>query len=403
MRSVKEMKQDPNDVVLVLTVVLDHGQEVIEVRAKDRPSLVALRFCKAHQLDPTTVPTMTRFIQEQLEENQLSPHTASASVDKGKGTDVHDANATEEALKIGSPKKPSNVNSSRSLVDRKPTPSSNRQAKSRTPISKPVSHANSTRPTYAIQQPHTSDNGRTPSSNHGTGEKSALSSMQAISLFKSRRPFRNKSSREIDSRLLNTASLDYSPFTSTLDPPSISRTLSGRSDRSQKLFGSEEVTPHAKHFTSRRKRTPKRSGKIESLRSKLKKTLSEGADRSSSGYSKPTATKPGADTEVNRSSIYQLIFSQLKPTHKGTLTYATITRGNLSDSQAAFLKPMLEKLIITSHEMGFEEFCADIAYLESRKGAPDLMKLFMPKHNPRGSRSKARKHSSNLIETALFK
>lgn len=80
--------------------------------------------------------------------------------------------------------------------------------------------------------------------------------------------------------------------------------------------------------------------------------------------------------EVKEKRHYQAIFETLKPTNKGTLNCATITRCNLTDDQAVYLRPILEKLVTSDLEVGFEEFCQDIAKLQKLKNYPDLSKLF---------------------------
>lgn len=64
------MQEPKGEVVLILTVVLDDGQEVIEVREHDVPSALAEEFCKAQGLDASMVPSMTMFIEQQIKESE---------------------------------------------------------------------------------------------------------------------------------------------------------------------------------------------------------------------------------------------------------------------------------------------------------------------------------------------
>lgn len=67
------MQEVKGDVALVLTVVLDQGQEVIQVREHDDPSALAEEFCRLHRLDASIVPTMTSFIEKHIADNE-APH-----------------------------------------------------------------------------------------------------------------------------------------------------------------------------------------------------------------------------------------------------------------------------------------------------------------------------------------
>jgi hypothetical protein len=64
------MQRARGEVVLVLTVVLKHGQEVVEVREHDCPNKLAHEFCKAKGLDDSVIPSMSSFIEQQLKDSE---------------------------------------------------------------------------------------------------------------------------------------------------------------------------------------------------------------------------------------------------------------------------------------------------------------------------------------------
>jgi hypothetical protein len=63
------MLKERGKIALLLTVVLDEGQEVIEVRDNDHPGKLAEQFCKEKGLDDSTISSMALFIEQQLKEN----------------------------------------------------------------------------------------------------------------------------------------------------------------------------------------------------------------------------------------------------------------------------------------------------------------------------------------------
>jgi hypothetical protein len=70
MSLILKMQRVRGEVVLVLTVVLNHGQEVIEVREHDSPHTLAQEFCKAKGLDDSVIPSMSSFIEQQLKDSE---------------------------------------------------------------------------------------------------------------------------------------------------------------------------------------------------------------------------------------------------------------------------------------------------------------------------------------------
>lgn len=99
-------------------------------------------------------------------------------------------------------------------------------------------------------------------------------------------------------------------------------------------------------------------------------------------HSRPQTVKlTRARTPCNREEPqpnrhFRSIFEHLRPTEKGTLNCATVTRCNLTDEQVVFLRPILEKLVTSDHEMDFEEFCNDFLHLQLAKPSHNLAKLF---------------------------
>jgi hypothetical protein len=147
---------------------------------------------------------------------------------------------------------------------------------------------------------------------------------------------------------------------------------------------------------------PKPSRKeVMSSRSSSAKTITKsrtsGRELPAEQENRPQVSRPASASKVDDSSQLMLksIFKQLKPTRKGTLTYATITRANLTDRQAAFLRPLFEKLVTTEKQIGFEEFCDDLTYLQKAKHVNNLLKLFpKPAHQSGSVRPRSRQSSS---------
>jgi hypothetical protein len=119
-------------------------------------------------------------------------------------------------------------------------------------------------------------------------------------------------------------------------------------------------------------------------------------DQASSTSLKTKAATPKPTNEDRMRQRFRTIFEMLKPTPRGTLNCATVTRCNLTDEQAIFLRPLLEKLVASEHEMGFDEFCTELAHLQKLKNLTDITRLFTRSRNsaPASRLSQSRKQSS---------
>jgi hypothetical protein len=104
------------------------------------------------------------------------------------------------------------------------------------------------------------------------------------------------------------------------------------------------------------------------------------------------------DVPQSTTGHYRAIFKQLKPTSRGTLNCATVTRCNLTDEQAIFLRPVLEKLVTSDLEMEFKEFASDLAYLQKVKGVKDITLVFPRGNTPISSLPRTRNSSNSKLK-----
>jgi hypothetical protein len=111
-----KMHNERGKIALLLTVVLDAGQEVVEVRENDQPDKLAEQFCKEKGLDVSTISSMARFIEQQLKENnepqkpnlprrQIKPVLITRSRDR-LGTKAPDRNDMQRQKSVGQLNKP---------------------------------------------------------------------------------------------------------------------------------------------------------------------------------------------------------------------------------------------------------------------------------------------------------
>jgi hypothetical protein len=389
------------DVVLVLTVVLGHGQEVIEVRAHDRPHQVAVDFCKAKGLDPSTVPAMTQFIEEQLAEHE--PPRASlqgdhlSTLDSGervvKRAEGRQPRLKKQASELLTPR-------SRSKEEAKLASSyRGKQSLIKGSLDKTYSYTKTASRSHRPAEEFEELNSLKPqhTRDHEQG------SMKSISLFKTIKTPGSRSAKGIENDGHVNSSLDMTQLASTMDAPQISRTQTVRSHKSH--LGFDQETPK---LIKPRPTQPSRTPTSVDRGNANKPSTTSFNEAAQATYSRPQTAKsreaPRESEETEQTMILQSIFKQLKPSHKGTLNFATVTRGNLTDDQAAFLRPLLEKLITTELEMDFEEFCVDLAYLQRLKHVKSLLELFpkakLPAKGGVSSRPIRRKQLSSRLISA---
>jgi hypothetical protein len=302
------MQSDKGDLVLILTVVLEHTQQVIEVRERDHPTTLAEEFCRAHGLEASVVPSMTRYIEQQLKANEET-----------KATGLH--------IKL------------KSALGQHAGERLYKKA-----VEKLVKHKSVSQLT---QLPKDEDCTFKPSIN------------------KDYRPHSPKKTGR--SQLTSSPKLSSSSSYQRLYEEAKDRRLRVKKALEERLPSSIEASPL---------RSRSKSQKVIDQLTPEKAVLKGSLEASPTSPQLARARTPIPDDESRVKRRYQSIFEHLKPTRKGTLTCATIARCDLTDEQAVFLRPILEKLVTSDLEMGFEEFCTDVAYLQQAKQVKDLTKLF---------------------------
>jgi len=318
-----EMQEVKGDVVLVLTVVLDDGQEVIEVREQDSPDRLAEEFCKKHKLEASIVPSMSKFIEQQIKESE-EPQDTGLLIKLKPAISNH---AGERLYKKAVEK--------RSLLRQKSEGQLNLQISDEEFPFKPSINKN--------YRAHTPINSEKPRSLASSKLSSNSSSYQRL--------YEEAKARKVKAQKIAE---DYLKETCPFKPKLVARSKSVRSIVQDSELMSDPIELRGSLY---QEEVPVRRSRPQTA------NLSR-------------ASTPYTREESRGKRRFQSIFEKLKPTKKGTLNCATITRCNLTDEQAVFLRPILEKLVTSDLEMGFEEFCIDIAHLQKVRNVKDLSKLF---------------------------
>lgn len=351
-----EMLGVKGKVTLVLTVVLGDSQEVIEVREQDIPSALAEEFCKSRGLDAKIVPSMTRFIEQKILESQepkdpgfeikLKPALSyvGQSLRKRRIKEAHLMQKSVElakALAEVSPIKPKIIK-----VVRAPSLDSTEKPRSMSVTSLNSSFSSYHRH-YEEAKAAKGNPQKTDSELNSPSRRPDRSPFQRL-------PSRNQSTREVE--------LDSELMSDPLE-------LKGGKDYKETPLKLSRPSSSKHAFARKSKET----------------RLSDGF--ASSCASAPLRAKtPSQAVESSSKRLCQTIFEQLKPTRKGTLTCATITRCNLTDAQVEVLRPIIEKLVTSNQEMSFEVFYRDMASLHTETDFKDLAKLFGSRYSTPGSR-----------------
>lgn len=378
-------------VALVLTVLLDDGQEVIEIREDDVPSALAENFCKVHKLNASIVPVMTRFIEKQFKENEepqtsplqivrLHPAPPTCHADKKPAQKVREQPGQIEGAKKSFLRHKSVGQLDGSVISPefsfKPVINKPYIERKQTIVMKPRSLASTRQSSCSSTRLYDEAIAREEQSRHLADQQAPIS-MKEISLFKPNHRSKSKSARSIvtDSDLMSEPiELKLSQGQTTAKPSRPQTAMRSHTpSHGDGPLGSEATPKPSRPEAAIRSHTPSTSEGPQSSR----RETSVQPSKSQSTVRSRTASKGDESLGINMG--YWSIFEGLKPTKGGTLNCATMTRCNLTNEQANFLRPILQKLVASDHEMGFAEFSIDLARLQKTKGIKDLAQLFKPR------------------------